>query len=90
MSGLNNMHAITILLFRYMLAYNIYYAMLCRPSVTSKEVYTVHFGEDTVERDQIVAQATKDWETFLIHRAKELVPGIVRLRLVLLEVSVMP
>ena len=64
-----------------MLAYNMYYAMLYRPSVSSSEVYTVHFGEDTTERDQIVEQATRDWETFLIHRAKELIPGIFRLRL---------
>ena len=83
------MHAIKILLFRYMLAYNIiYYALLYRPNVTSNEVYTVHFADDTAERDLIVAQAARDWETFLIHRAKELVPGIVRLRLILLEVYV--
>ena len=37
--------------------------------------------EGSVEYEQFQQQAECDWETFLLHRAKELVPGIVLLRL---------
>ena len=45
--------------------------------MTSPEVFYLHFPEGSPEQRLFKAQAARDWETFLLHRAKELVPGMV-------------
>ncbi|KAK2162290.1 hypothetical protein NP493_1528g00027, partial [Ridgeia piscesae] len=45
------------------------------PAVTSTEVFNVHFAEGSRELLLFMAQSARDWETFLLHRSKELVPG---------------
>ena len=44
--------------------------------MTSQEVFSVHFAEGSPEKHMFEAQSARDWETFLLHRAKELVPGM--------------
>ncbi|KAI0211854.1 hypothetical protein LSAT2_003284 [Lamellibrachia satsuma] len=45
------------------------------PNVTSHEVFSEHFAQGSPEQRLFEAQSARDWETFLFHRAKELVPG---------------
>ncbi|KAK2171992.1 hypothetical protein NP493_1006g00035 [Ridgeia piscesae] len=45
------------------------------PDVTSSEVFSVHFVKGSPEHRVFEVQSARDWETFLLHRAKELVPG---------------
>lgn len=47
------------------------------PNVTSHEVFSEHFAQGSPEQRLFEAQSARDWETFLFHRAKELVPGMV-------------
>ncbi|KAI0227875.1 hypothetical protein LSAT2_021635 [Lamellibrachia satsuma] len=45
------------------------------PSVTSKEVFYLHFAEGSDEKRLFKVQAARDWDNFLFYRSKELVPG---------------
>ncbi|KAK2140173.1 hypothetical protein NP493_5941g00000, partial [Ridgeia piscesae] len=47
----------------------------CSPDVTSPEVFCAHFAEGSPEQRVFEEQSSRDWETFLLCRAKELVPG---------------
>ena len=40
-------------------------------------MFSMHFPEGSREQRLFKAQAAEDWEKFLLHRAKELVNGIV-------------
>ncbi|KAI0220000.1 hypothetical protein LSAT2_028461 [Lamellibrachia satsuma] len=46
-----------------------------RPSETSPEVFNIHLPEGSHEQHLLRAQSTRDWQTFLLHRGEELVPG---------------
>ncbi|KAK2150677.1 hypothetical protein NP493_2734g00002 [Ridgeia piscesae] len=50
------------------------YSSAC-PDVTSPEVFCAHFAEGSPEQRVFEEQSSRDWETFLLCRAKELVPG---------------
>ncbi|KAI0212239.1 hypothetical protein LSAT2_002854 [Lamellibrachia satsuma] len=44
-------------------------------NVTSQEVFPEHFAAGSPERREYETRAVSDWEMFLLHRAKELIPG---------------
>ena len=47
----------------------------------SPEVFCAHFAEGSPEQRVFEEQSARDWETFLLCRAKELVPGNVHTRI---------
>ena len=47
----------------------------------SPEVFCTHFVEGSPEQRVFEEQSASDWETFLLCRAKELVPGNVYTRI---------
>ena len=54
---------------------NFYIYICCSPDVKSQEVYCAHFADGSPEQRVFEEQSARDWETFLLCRAKELVPG---------------
>ena len=49
--------------------------------MTSPEVFCAHFAAGSPEQRVFEEQSARDWETFLLCRAKELVPGKVYTRI---------
>ena len=49
--------------------------------MTSPEVFSAHFAEGSREQRVYEEQSARDWETFLLCRAKELVHGKVYTRI---------
>ena len=47
----------------------------------SQEVYCAHFAQGSPEQRVYEEQSARDWETFLLCRANELVPGKVYTRI---------